>query len=167
MNLNGKSIPGKGNKMHFIGHMWKTIPCSPDEQQACSGIGFVDLPPSREDANRGGVAVELGGPYGLNDGILGDRGGAEAGEAGGVPAAERDDRPRVVGVQAVHQQPDDSPDRGSRGEGKALVCLEPPSLLPHSVLRCLPRFWWLTTALFEGWRHGGGGWWLGAMGAIF
>lgn len=52
-----------------------------------SGIGCVDLPPGGENADRGGVAVELGRPYGVNNGVLSDRGGAEAGEVGGVTAA--------------------------------------------------------------------------------
>lgn len=97
------------------------------------------LPPGGKDSDGRAVAVELAGTDGVDDGVLGDGGRAEAREGGGIAVAERDRGAAVAGVEIGHELAEDAADGDRRRRGQPLVAPELPDRRPVLHARPLRR----------------------------
>lgn len=92
-----------------------------------TGEVLSNSPSGGKNADVRRVAVEVGGAHGGDDGVLGDGGGPEAGEHGGISMAQLDDRPRPPFLDIGYDPVEDAADGRGAGVRENVVGPEPPS----------------------------------------
>ena len=94
------------------------------------------LPAGRKNADGGGVGVEFPGAKGVTDGVFGDGSGAEAGKAGRVAMAERNNRSVIFWIEIGHNFGHNSSNGNGGCHVQTFVSLKTPSP-PSSILHLL------------------------------